>query len=126
VLGRWDRHRRQKLMTGEPFDDEHGLRADRASDLSCGSRLLWRCGGVEQEAAAQQRCGPLPVGEEAEVADADQAFRQNVDEEASQELIHRDRHDLLLAAGCIVLPAEGDTVILEADQAMVGDGERWV
>ena len=53
--------------------------------------------------------------------DADQALGQDVDEEASQELIRRDRHHLVLAAGCIVLPSERDAVILEADQAMVGD-----
>jgi len=70
----------------------------------------------------QQRCGSLTVGEEAEVADANQPLGQNVDEEPSQELVRRDGQDLLLAAGCIILPAEGDTVILEADQAMVGDG----
>jgi hypothetical protein len=40
-LGRWNRHRSQQLMTGDPFDDEHGLGAERAPDLSCGSRLLW-------------------------------------------------------------------------------------
>ena len=28
-----------------------------------------------------------------------------------------------LAAGCVVLPAEADAVILEADQAMVRDGD---
>ena len=48
---------------------------------------VWWSGGVEQHAATQQRSGPLAVGEEAEVADADQAFRQDVDEEASQELV---------------------------------------
>ena len=29
----------------------------------------------------------------------------------------------MLAVGCIILPAEGDAVILEADQAMVRDGD---
>ena len=85
--GRCDGWHRQKLMTGEPFDDEHGLRADRASDLCTCSRRRWWRSRLEQEAAAQQRCGSLPVGEEAEVPDADQALGQNVDEEASQELV---------------------------------------
>jgi hypothetical protein len=55
------------------------------------------------------------------VADADQAFRQNMNKEPSQELVGRDRHDLLLAAGCVVFPAEGDAIILERDEAVVGD-----
>jgi len=47
-------------MTGNPFDDEHGLRADRALDLSSGSRLWWWRSDLQQEAAMQQRCGSLP------------------------------------------------------------------
>jgi hypothetical protein len=46
------------------------------------------------------------VGEQSEVADADQALGQNVDQEAAQELICGDRHDLLLAATRIVFPAK--------------------
>jgi hypothetical protein len=86
-LERWDRRRSRQLMTGEAFDDEHGLGAERALDLSCGSRLWWWRSCLQQEAATQQRCGPFTVGEEAEVADANQAFGQNVDEKSSQELI---------------------------------------
>ena len=74
-------------MTGDPFDDEHGLGAERALDLSCWSRLWWWRSDLQHEAATQQRGGPFTVGEEAEVADADQAFRQNMDEEAPQELV---------------------------------------
>ena len=74
-------------MTGEAFDDEHGLRADRALDLSCRRRLGWWRSDLQQEAATQQRCGPFTVGEEAEVADANQPLGQDVDEEASQELV---------------------------------------
>ncbi len=65
----------------------HELRAARAPDLSRGRGLWWWSGGVEQHAATQPRSGPLAVGEEAEVTDADQAFGQNVDEEAPQELV---------------------------------------
>ena len=81
------RRRRQKLETGEAFDHEHGLGAERAPDLSCGRRLWWRGSGVEQGAATQQRRGSFPVGEEEEVTDANQALGQDVDEEAPQELI---------------------------------------
>ena len=83
--GSW--RRRQKLETVEAFDHKHELRAERALDLSCGRGLWWWSGGVEQHATTPQRSGPLAVGEEPEVADADQAFWQNMDEEAPQELV---------------------------------------
>ena len=44
-------------------------------------------------------------------------------QEAAQELLCGNRHDLLLAAMGIVLPAEGDSIILKRDQSMVGDGD---
>jgi len=57
------------------------------------------------------------------VADSDQALGQNVDQEAAQELICGDRHDLLLAATRIVFPAKRDSIILKRHQPMVGDGD---
>jgi hypothetical protein len=63
------------------------------------------------------------VGEQSEVADADQALGQNVDQEAAQELLGGDRHDLLLAAARIIFPAKRDPIILERNQSMVGDGD---
>jgi hypothetical protein len=35
----------------------------------------------------RQESGTAPVGEEAEVANADEAFRKNMEKEAAQELI---------------------------------------
>jgi hypothetical protein len=57
---------------------------------------------------AGTRKGGLPssVGEEAEVADADKALRQDMKKESAQELICGNGHNLLLAAVGIVLPAE--------------------
>jgi hypothetical protein len=46
-----------------------------------------------------------------------------VDEEASQELVCRDNHDLLLATASVVLPEEGDALFLERQETMVGDGD---
>ena len=57
------------------------------------------------------------------MADADQTFWQNVDQEAPQELICGNRHDLLLAAVRIVFPEKRDSIILERNQSMVGDGD---
>ena len=57
------------------------------------------------------------------MADADQPFRENVDQESAQKLISGNRHDLLLTALCVVFPAKRDSVILESHQSMVGDGD---
>jgi len=57
------------------------------------------------------------------VTNADQTLRQNVDEEAPQELVCRDDHDFLLATASVVLPEEGDAFLLERQETMVGDGD---
>jgi len=72
--------------------------------------------------ACEHTATPAVCGK-AEVADADQALRQNVDQESAQELVCGDRHDLLLATVCIVFPAKRDPIILERNQSMVGDGD---
>src|SRR5258707_15801360 len=71
-----------------------------------------------------ERSTPPAVGEEAEVANANQPLGQNVDEEASQELIRGNGHDLLLAAVGIVSPAECDAIVLEGHETLVGDGDQ--
>ena len=57
------------------------------------------------------------------MADADQAFGQNMDEKAAQKLLGGNGHDLVLAAVGIVSPAEGDAMVLASHEAMVGDGD---
>ncbi len=66
----------------------------------------------------------LAAGEQAVVADAMEATRQNVDQEAADELVDGERHELLSFAtfSAIILPLEGDTVSVAADQSAVGDG----
>ena len=54
--------------------------------------------------------------------DADESSRKDMEQEAPQELMGRYGHDLLLAAMCVVSPAEGDVTIVEGDETMVGDG----
>jgi len=46
-----------------------------------------------------------------------------VDQEAAQELLCGDRHDLLFAAVRIVFPGKRDPIIPERNQSMVGDGD---
>jgi hypothetical protein len=64
------------------------------------------CRHAEQSAAAFERIAPSAVGEESEVPDADQAAGQDVKEEAAQELMGRNGHDLFLAAVGIIPPTK--------------------
>ena len=57
------------------------------------------------------------------MADANQAAGQDVKQEAAQELMSGNGHDLLLAAVSIVSPAECDATVLKGHETMVGDGD---
>jgi len=78
---------------------------------------------VESGEAAWQQGGASSVGEEAEVADADEALREQVKQETPQELVARDGHQFLLIVIGGVVPAEGDLVIGQGDESVVGDGD---
>ena len=61
------------------------------------------------------------VGEEAEVRDANEAAREQMQQEAPQELVCRQAHQLLLVAMSGVAPTERDVAIGKVDQSVVGD-----
>ena len=65
------------------------------------------------------------AGEQAVVADAVEAARQDVEQEAADELVGRERHDLLAvgAVAAIILVAEGDAGLVEGEQPAVRDGD---
>jgi hypothetical protein len=65
----------------------------------------------EQAATQWKELGSAPIGEEAEVADADEAARQHVDQEAAEELINRQSHDPLTVAVRGIAPSERDFAI---------------
>jgi hypothetical protein len=48
---------------------------------------------------------------------------QNVQQESPQELVSRDGHLTFLVSVRIILPSEGDLITVEADQAVIGDGD---
>ena len=93
-----DHWRRTELNFGsrEPFDDLHGSTAFRAApktgrvfgegSVLLGLRLLYR---AEQVKAERQESGPLAIGQEAEVTDAHETLGEQVQQEASQELVDR-------------------------------------
>src|SRR5271166_6389546 len=131
---------------GESLDDAHASAA-AGTDLGRGWRVgvigssiaVWSVGsakgllpvigGGDEFSKATKDGGALWAGEEAVVADAVEAIRQYMEEEAADELVGRQRHRLdpclpgRLAAGAIVLPAESDAGLVEPDQPRIGDGD---
>ena len=78
-------------------------------------------GWLEQPQTKRKKfCSP-PVGEEAEVADAHKTARQQVQEEAAQELFDRQSHEPLLVAVSGVAPAKGYVALGESNQPAVGN-----
>ncbi len=67
----------------------------------------------------------MAIGEKAEVAQAVQAPRQHIAKEATNELMRVQTHDLLSAGSiaAVVLPTEGDVIVIDLDDAAVGDGD---
>jgi len=109
-----------KLSAGEPFNNKHDAGARWTAQAGWLGRIDG-CGHAEQRTAAFEGRTASAVGEEAEVADADQSFGQNVQQKAAQELMSGNGHDLVLSVVGIVSPAEGDAIVLEGHEPMVGD-----
>ncbi len=99
---------------GQPqHEGVHGL--DRAGG---------RGGGLGQDLSALGELGGAgAVGEEAEVADADEAVGDDMEEEAADELRRLQFHHLHAIAVGVVLPPEADAVGIEAEDAFVGEGD---
>jgi hypothetical protein len=74
------------------------------------------------EAEREQDC-TLSVGEEAKVADANEAAWEEVQEEAAQELIDRQLHDALAVAMSRVSPAKGHLPVSKRQESAVGDAD---
>jgi hypothetical protein len=75
------------LSAGDSFDDQHGAGAGGTTQQVGCFEAIWARNGTEQLAAACEGGFPFSVGKEAEVADADQSFRQHVKKKSAQELI---------------------------------------
>jgi len=81
------------------------------------------CGGGEQRAALHQFLSADAIGEEAEVADADQAGRQHVEQEAADELDRIEGHGLGAGMVRVVFPVEADLAVFQSAKPVVGDGD---
>jgi|SRR5580700_4532033 hypothetical protein len=80
------------LSSGEPLDDHHRSSTLGAEPKITGVLGAWRvllCGWrrAERLKAKRQESGTSPVGQEAEVPDAHEAIRKQVQQEATEEFI---------------------------------------
>lgn len=84
--------------------------------------LIGRWGNGEERACAGGACRSV---EQAVMAGAVEAARQQVEQEAADELVGGERHDLLAvgAVAAIILVAEGDAGWPDGEQPLVGDGD---
>jgi hypothetical protein len=78
---------------------------------------------IEQLAAAGDFILDLAIGQEAEVAEADKAAGQDVEQEAAKELDGVKGEGFFDTAVAVILPAEADAAVLDFQQAVVGDGD---
>ena len=119
---------------GEGLNDDHMAAATRTRRRGrrlaiCGIGMLGLRGWHGEELAnAREVVGAGGLGEQAEVADAVKTLRQDMDEEAADELMHCERHPLVASAavGAIVFVFEGDALAVECDQRLLEMATRWV
>ena len=77
----------------------------------------------ELKASEREQSGSVSTGEIAEVADADKASGQHMLAKAAQELGSGESHDALLIAMSIIFPSKSHAVTIEAEQALITDGD---
>ena len=116
----------------EGLDDDHAAAAAWAWMLVHAVRRAWWAASMasigeqrhrEQFARVRNVFGSVAVGEQPIVADAVEALRQHVDQEAADELVGGERHRLVAARPLdpIVLVFEGDAVLVGGHQPAIGD-----
>jgi hypothetical protein len=64
----------------------------------------------------------MAIGEESEGTDADKAAGENMEQETAQELVRGEGHHPLLITVRIIFPAEGNLVLVEGHETVVGNG----
>ena len=80
----------------------------------------WRW-GVERPTAGSQRLGTTPIAEHPVVAQALEASREDMQQEAPDELGHREDHHLDSIALPVIAPAEMHHVVLDGHETLIAD-----
>jgi len=116
-------------MRGQPFDDAYEAATARAWPRARERGAARWCGDgwwrhdCQERATRCEIVGAAPRREQAEVADADEAFREDVPEEAPEEFVDVERQRANLTPVPIVLPPKRDGVVREGDAPVIGDGD---
>ena len=84
--------------------------------------LFWRR-DVEQPSAEVQLHLPMTIGKQTVMTNAMEAVGDGVQQEAADELMGIERHQLLDAACSVILPSKGDVIAVHADKTGIGDGD---
>jgi len=103
----------------DPPSDEQGVTLAIIDGFGDRRRLWER----ERGADACELGGAAGVAKEAEVADAAELVREDVEEEAANELVGVERHCLGFVADAVILPAEADAAVLAGEETTIGDGD---
>src|ERR1700730_5580072 len=88
-----EEEREEELTWGQPFDDAHGRATARARPRARARGAARRCGDEwwrgDGQACATRReiVGAAPRRQQTDVADADEAFREDVQEKAPEGLV---------------------------------------
>ena len=77
----------------------------------------------EMEPAQRECLSAVSVRQESEVADLDKAGRQDMEQEATDELHRIERHDLAAVVVFGVAPAKTHLTLDQAQQSAVGNGD---
>ena len=126
-MRRWRTQKR--IVRFQLLEHRHLAAAARAFPGERGRGTIGSCDRHERRGSRQQlktkgQKGPAPpAGEKTIVANTHEAVGEDMQEEAAQELRDRKFEFALLVAVSGVPPAEGDLVLLEIDDAMVGNGD---
>src|SRR4029453_10359092 len=83
----------------------------------------WRGGAGKRLATLRQPAGAAPRREEAAIADADEALREDVQEEATEKFVDVDRQRPHLASVAVVVPPKRQGAVGHRDEPVVGDGD---
>ena len=84
---------------------------------------MWMRTALQQLLTEGQKLLPAPIREEAGKSNPDEPARQDMEQEAAQELFGGNRHLALLAAVSVILPSEGDLAVGNGDETVIGDGD---
>ena len=123
------RRSEEELRGREALDNLHGSAAKRTlpkrvnGQRGGGGVCCWLTGWLEQSETEWKKLRSPSVSEKSEVTDAHKTARQQVQQEAAQELFDGQGHEPFLVAVSGVAPTKGDVAVGKSNQPAVGNGD---